>query len=86
MGVDAANTPQFSPPQPVIGEIGDHDLRLVTDDYMGDGAASLDQYADLTANLAGDSGQMGGEFSGDQLCGGDAAAIDPLQRINLAFF
>lgn len=51
---------------------------------MGHGARAVDQHADLAAGLAGQLGQLPGEFLGDQAIGGNVPPEEAFELSNLA--
>jgi len=47
-------------------------------------SASVDEDADLPADLVRELGQLAGELVGDEAVGGEAAPVEALERANLA--
>jgi len=83
MGVDAVQPlePPFA--AAVAAEVGDDDLLVVPDDGKADLPLAVDNNPDLASDFPGELGEVAGELRGDDLVGGDPAAVDPLQSLDL---
>ncbi len=84
VGMDAAQAAQAAAAEAEGGEVGDDDLAVVADDDVDDGPLAVDDHPELAAQLEGALAQVAGQFRSDQLIGGDAPAVDPLQGLELA--
>lgn len=84
VGVDAAQSPETSPPGPQASPVGHLDGVAVPDHHVGYRPAAVDQDADLATDLAADLGQLAGEVVGDETLGGQTAAREALEGANLA--
>jgi hypothetical protein len=84
VGVDAAQPAQAAAPEGIAGEIGDDDLPVVADDDIENRPRAVDDHPELAMQFAGTFGQITRQLAGNKLIGGNAAAVDPLERLDLA--
>jgi hypothetical protein len=54
---------------------------IVADHHDDDIAPEVDEEADLPVQLLGQGGQVVGQFGGNELPGGEMAAVDVLQAL-----
>ncbi len=83
MGMDAAQ-----PSKPAFGaakgaEVGNDDLFVVADEGENDLALAVDDDPYLASDFERELGEETGKLKGDDLLGRDAAAVDPLQGLDL---
>ena len=84
VGVNAAQPPQAAAPQAEAGEVGNHDLPVVSHDDMFHRPLAVDDNPQLAVDFPGALGQVAGQFRGDDLGRRDTAVKNPLQGLDLA--
>jgi len=85
MGMDKAQTTQWSAPKREIVKPRQKNALCVTDDYMADSTLPGDQHPDLPVEISRHSGQVSGKFRGDKFTM-HAPAVYPLKRMDLSAF
>lgn len=83
MGMDAPQSLEPAFAAAVAAEIGDEDLLVVPHDGEADLTLAVADDPYLASDFVGELAEVAGELRGDDLLGGDLAAVDPLQGLDL---
>ena len=86
MRVDAAQAGQPAFGAAKGAQVGNDDLFIVADNGEHNLPLAIADDPYLTSDFCGELGEEAGKLRGDDLLRGDAAAVDPLQGLDLACF
>jgi hypothetical protein len=84
MRVHQAQAAQTAEPCALPAKIGEHELPRLTDDHELDLSASVDQHADLTADLRGALGERTSELGARHAIRRHASSVETLESRKLA--
>jgi hypothetical protein len=86
MGLDEAEAAQAAAAGTQTAPVRQLGAGGATDQDVLDGPGAVEEHADLAADLAGEAGQLAGQFVRDEAVGGEPATDEALERLHLAGF